>query len=105
MEPRGLAPDFQIGSDPLLYPASSATPAATSDAAIHRRRSTRSCKKIFAATALPIKVREAAAGATRLTSPQESANSKLKKATAMAVTPSRKLGFPSVREITVPRPE
>src|SRR6266446_10577033 len=33
------------------YPASSATPAATRPAAIHRRLSTRSCKKIFAATA------------------------------------------------------
>ena len=40
-----------------------------------------------------MKVREAAAGATRLTSPQESANSRLKKATAMAVTPKEKVGI------------
>ncbi len=60
-----------------IYPASSATPAATHRAAIQRRRSTRSCRKILAPTALAMNVREAEAGATRLTSPQESPNSKL----------------------------
>src|SRR5712691_1373313 len=86
------------------YPASSATPAATKLAAIHRRRSTRSCKKIFAATAFAINVREAAAGATRLTSPQESANNRLKKAAAMLATAKKKLGLLSVRAITLARP-
>src|ERR1700733_12917683 len=54
------------------YPASRATPAATRSAAIQRRRSTFSCRKIFAAKALPTKVSEAEAGATTLNGPHDS---------------------------------
>src|SRR6266576_900282 len=87
------------------YPASSATPLATNTTAIHRLRSTLSCRKIFAANAFPINVSEAAAGATRLTSPHDKANSRLKKATAIAVTPRKKLEFDSTRPTTVHTPE
>ena len=73
------------------HPASSATPPATSMAAIHRRRSTFSCRKIFAANALPMNVSDAAAGATKLTSPHDSANSRLKKATAIASHAQKKI--------------
>jgi hypothetical protein len=48
------------------------------------------------------KSKRRAAGATRLTSPQESANSGLKK--AMAMKPKRKLRLLRVRAITAPRP-
>ena len=44
-----------------------------------------------------MKVSDAAAGATRLTSPQESANSRLKNATAIAATPRKKFGFDRTR--------
>src|SRR5580704_5847853 len=83
------------------YPARSATPPATSKAAIQRLVSTRSCKKIFAAKAFPMNVRDAAAGPTKLTSPQDKAKSKLKNATAMAPTPSTKLRLPRTRATTV----
>src|SRR5579863_130891 len=87
------------------YPASSATPPATSAAAIHRRRSTFSCRKILAANALPIKVSDAAAGATRLTSPHDNENSRLKNATAIAATPRKKFAFDRIRPTTVSTPE
>ncbi len=50
-------------------------------------------------------VSEAAAGATKLTSPQESAKSRLKKAAAMAETPRKKFGLERTRTITLPGPE
>lgn len=57
--------------------AMSTTPQATSNAAIHRRRPTRSCRKTRAATALATKVSEADAGTTRLRFPHESPKSRL----------------------------
>jgi hypothetical protein len=57
--------------------AISTTPPATSSAAIQRRRPTRSCRKMRAATALATKVSEADAGTTRLRFPQESPKSRL----------------------------
>src|SRR5580692_5107392 len=96
----------KVGSQVVrLHPASSTTPAATSTAAIQRRRSTRSCRNIFAAKAFPINVSEAAAGATRLTSPQDSANSRLKNATAIAVTPRKKFELPKTLATTLHKPE
>src|SRR6516162_8488001 len=74
-------------------------------AAIHRRRSTFSCRKIFAAKAFPINVSEDAAGATRLTSPQDSANKRLKNATAIEVMPIKKFGFESTRLTTLHNPD
>src|SRR6202021_1712967 len=50
-------------------------------------------------------VSDAAAGATRLTSPHDSANSRLKKATAIAATPRKKFELPSTLPSTVHRPE
>ena len=58
--------------------AISRTPAATKRAANQRRRSTFSLRKMRAAIALVTKVSAAAAGATRLTSAQESPTSRLK---------------------------
>src|SRR5271154_2342550 len=61
----------------VFYIAMSTTPAATSKAAIQRRRPTRSCRNIFAATALATKVREAEAGTTRLRFPHDRPKSRL----------------------------
>ena len=60
----------------MLY-ANRNTPAATNRAAIQRRRSTFSWRNIPAANALATKVREAAAGPTKLTSFQERATKRL----------------------------
>lgn len=65
-----------------IHPANSATPADTRLAAIHLRRSTFSCKKIFAATALKM-----AAGATRLSwTPSPSRWSQFSKSRAAQTT-------------------
>src|SRR5580692_8703139 len=86
------------------YPASSATPPATSTAAIQRRRSTFSCRKIFAANAFPMKVNDAAAGATRLTSPHDKENSSPKNAAAIPATPKKNVGVERIRPTTFHNP-
>jgi hypothetical protein len=60
-----------------IQTAINTTPAATSKAAIHRRRPTRSCRNMRAATALATKVNEAEAGTTRLRFPHERPKSRL----------------------------
>ncbi len=70
------------------YIATRATPAATRSAASQRLLSTRSCRNNFATIALAMNVSEADAGATKLTSAHESANSSEKNAHAMKATPS-----------------
>src|SRR4051812_41743320 len=84
--------------------ASNATPAATKTAAIQRRLSTFSWRNHFADRALPTKVSDAAAAATRLTSAHESANKKLKNATAMQQIASAKIGLESTRRTTASKP-
>src|SRR5262249_3142324 len=69
---------------------SRATPTQTRTAAIQRRWSTSSLRKILAMIALATNVIEAEAGATRLSSPQESAVSKLKKPTEKQHSARRK---------------
>src|SRR6266404_8180545 len=78
-----MYPSLRFGiSEKRLY-AASATPTHTSKAEIQRRLSTSSFRNNFAKPAVRMKVSEAETGATKLASPQESAASKLKKATAM----------------------
>src|SRR5581483_3754405 len=72
------------------YRASSATPPATNAAAIHRRPSTRSCRKMRAATALVTNVSDAEAGTTSDTSPHDSASNRLKYPMARNPTPIQK---------------
>ena len=50
-------------------------------------------------------VNDAAAGATRLTSPHDNANNKLKNAAAIAVTPRKKFEFERIRPITLHNPD
>src|SRR5579884_1485507 len=63
---------------------------ADAQAAIQRRLSTSSLRKIFAAMVLVTTVSDAEAGATRLKSAWLSANNREKKLTAIAVTPQKK---------------
>src|SRR5579871_4388732 len=65
----------------------------TKIAANHRRRSTFSCRKNFAANALPINVSEALAGAASETSTCDSVSSNVKKLSAIQSTPSRNIGL------------
>src|SRR5207245_11148254 len=76
----------------------------TSMVAAQRRRSTFSCRKILAASALVTKVREAAAGTTRLTSAQESANSSVKNATDINATATQMSRLLAMRRITLQTP-
>src|SRR6185312_7499359 len=68
---RKHSPDLKPRYISTCYTASRTTPPAISNAAIHLRRSTRSCRNIFAAMALVTNVSAAAAGPIRLTSFQE----------------------------------
>src|ERR1700690_221013 len=61
----------------LIQIAIRTTPPATSKAAIQRRRPTRSCKKMRAATAFATNVSEADAGTTRLRFPHDRPKSRL----------------------------
>src|SRR5258708_3642259 len=69
---------------------SKATPTQTRTAAIQRRWSTASFRKILAIIALTTKVMDAEAGATKLSSPQERAVSRLKKPTEKQQRASKK---------------
>src|SRR5947209_20583829 len=86
------------------YTANRATPQQTKSAAPQRRPSTFSCRKSFAASALVTKESEAAAGTTRLTSAQERANSKVKKAKAIKPTAIATLGLKTTRRATTKIP-
>src|SRR5450631_575853 len=70
-----------------------------------RRRSSGSCRKNFAATALLTNVRDADAGATRLTLALLTANSSEKKLSAMQITPTTKRTLPTTARIAPSRPD
>src|SRR5207237_7169092 len=92
------------GIEFTYVPASKATPQQTRMVAAQRRRSTFSCRKILAASALVTKVREAAAGTTRLTSAHESANSSVKNATNINATATQISRLLAMRRITLQAP-
>src|SRR5260370_2278970 len=79
---------------------SRATPSQTRAAAIQRRWSTAFFRKILAIIALTTKVMDAEAGATKLSSPQERAVSRLKKPTEKQQRASRKRFSVNTRTIT-----
>src|ERR1035438_2377689 len=77
----------------------------TSPAAVHRRRSTFSLRKILPATALVTRVSEADAGATRLKLRWFNAKSNEKKASAKKLTPAKKSGQVRTARMAPLRPE
>src|ERR1700722_1947488 len=81
------------------------TPMQTRMAAVQRRRSTFSFRKIFAAMALVTSVSEAEAGATRLRFRWLRAKSSEKKASAKKPTPQKKSGQVTTARIAPLRPE
>ena len=61
-----------------------------------------SVRKIFAANAFPMNVSDAAAGATRLTSPHDNANSQLKNAAAIATNSKEECRCQRILPTTLP---